>query len=32
MIFVTLGTQKFQFDRLLKKLDQLVETGKIKKE
>lgn len=27
MIFVTLGSQKFQFDRLLKKLDELVETG-----
>lgn len=32
MIFVTLGTQKFQFDRLLKQLDKLVEEGKIKKE
>ncbi len=31
-IFVTLGTQKFQFDRLLKKLDELVAQGKIKKE
>lgn len=31
-IFVTLGTQKFQFDRLLKKLDELIEQGKIKKE
>lgn len=31
-IFVTLGTQKFQFDRLLKKLDELVKQGKIKKE
>lgn len=30
MIFVTLGSQKFQFDRLLKKLDELVETGIIK--
>lgn len=27
MIFVTLGSQKFQFDRLLKKLDELVEQG-----
>ncbi len=27
MIFVTLGSQKFQFDRLLKKLDELVEEG-----
>lgn len=25
MIFVTLGSQKFQFDRLLKKLDKLIE-------
>lgn len=32
MIFVTLGTQKFQFDRLLKKLDELVESGKIEKQ
>lgn len=31
-IFVTLGTQKFQFDRLLKKLDELAKQGKIKKE
>ncbi len=30
MIFVTLGSQKFQFDRLLIKLDELVETGVIK--
>ena len=30
MIFVTLGSQKFQFDRLLKKLDELVEAGIIK--
>lgn len=27
MIFVTLGSQKFQFDRLLKELDKLVESG-----
>lgn len=27
MIFVTLGSQKFQFDRLLEKLDELVEAG-----
>ena len=27
MIFVTLGSQKFQFNRLLKKLDELVENG-----
>lgn len=32
MIFVTLGTQKFQFDRLLKELDNLINQGKIKKE
>ncbi len=32
MIFVTLGSQKFQFDRLLKKLDELVERGIIKEE
>jgi len=29
MIFVTLGSQKFQFNRLLKSLDQLVYEGKI---
>ena len=29
MIFVTLGSQKFQFDRLLQKLDELVERGVI---
>lgn len=29
MIFVTLGSQKFQFDRLLIKLDELVEAGLI---
>lgn len=29
MIFVTLGSQKFQFDRLLIKLDELIETGVI---
>lgn len=29
MVFVTVGSQKFQFDRLLKKVDQLVETGVI---
>lgn len=27
MIFVTLGSQKFQFDRLLAELDRLIETG-----
>ena len=32
MIFVTLGTQRFQFDRILKKLDELLEEGKLKKE
>ena len=30
MIFVTLGSQKFQFNRLLKEVDKLIETGKIK--
>ncbi len=30
MIFVTLGSQKFQFNRLLKKIDELVESGIIK--
>lgn len=30
MIFVTLGSQKFQFNRLLKKIDELVENGIIK--
>lgn len=29
MIFVTLGSQKFQFDRLLRKLDELIENGTI---
>lgn len=32
MIYVTLGTQKFQFDRILIKLDQLIETKVIKDE
>ncbi len=32
MIFVTVGTQKYQFDRLLKMLDQLIEEGVIKGE
>ena len=27
MIFVTLGSQKFQFDRLLRKIDELIEQG-----
>ncbi len=30
MIFVTIGTQKFPFDRLLKKIDELIESGFIK--
>lgn len=30
MIFITLGSQKFQFNRLLKSVDELVATGKIK--
>ena len=29
MIFVTLGSQKFQFNRLLKKLDELIQAGVI---
>lgn len=29
MIFITLGSQKFQFDRLLKKVDELIEDGTI---
>ena len=29
MIFVTLGSQKFQFDRLLIEIDRLIEEGKI---
>ena len=29
MVFVTLGSQKFQFDRLLKAVDELVGTGVI---
>lgn len=32
MIFVTLGSQKFQFNRLLKELDKLVKDGVIKEE
>ncbi len=27
MIFITLGSQKFQFDRLLIKIDELIESG-----
>lgn len=30
MIFVILGSQKFQFNRLVKKIDELVSEGKIK--
>lgn len=30
MIFITLGSQKFQFNRLLKAIDELVEQEKIK--
>ncbi|MCD7808446.1 MAG: beta(1,3)galactosyltransferase EpsH [Erysipelotrichaceae bacterium] len=30
MIFVTVGSQKFQFDRLIKAIDQLIKEGKIK--
>lgn len=29
MIFVTLGSQKFQFNRLLREIDRLIEDGKI---
>ena len=32
MIFVTLGSQKFQFNRLLIEIDRLVEEGKITEE
>ena len=32
MIFITLGSQKFQFDRLLKAVDELVSDGKIEDE
>ncbi|MCC3671234.1 PssE/Cps14G family polysaccharide biosynthesis glycosyltransferase [Terrisporobacter mayombei] len=32
MIYVTLGTQKFQFDRILIKLDELIENNKINDE
>ena len=32
MIFVTLGSQKFQFNRLLKKIDELIENNGIKEE
>ena len=32
MIFVTVGSQKFQFNRLLKKIDALIEKKVIKLE
>lgn len=32
MIFVTLGSQKFQFNRLLQKIDELVQKGVIEEE
>lgn len=32
MIFVTLGTQKFQFNRLLRMMDDLIENKKSMKE
>ena len=32
MIFITLGSQKMQFNRLLKEIDRLVETGALKDE
>lgn len=32
MIFVTLGSQKFQFNRLLKEIDRLIEEKKIKED
>ena len=32
MIFVTLGSQKFQFNRLLKKIDELISDGIINEE
>lgn len=32
MIFITLGSQKFQFDRLLRAVDELVENGTITQE
>lgn len=32
MIFVTLGSQKFQFNRLLIEIDRLIEAGKITEE
>lgn len=32
MIFITLGSQKFQFNRLLEEVDKLIEQGKITEE
>lgn len=32
MIFITLGSQKFQFDRLLKEVDRLIEKNILKEE
>ncbi len=32
VIFVTVGSQKFQFDRLLKEIDRLIDEGIIKEE
>ena len=32
MIFVTVGSQKFQFDRLLRSIDEQIASGKIKDE
>ncbi len=32
MVFITLGSQKFQFNRLLKAVDDLVAQGKVKEE
>lgn len=32
MIFITLGSQKFQFNRLLKAVDDLIENGIIQDE
>ncbi|GAB6168199.1 glycosyltransferase [Clostridium carnis] len=32
MIFITVGTQKFQFNRLLEEIDKLIYQGKIKEE
>ena len=32
MIFITLGSQKFQFNRLLQAVDELIDKGVIKEE